>query len=577
MGNMAKTLMLNKALKTPFVDDVSSNWSEYPRPSFKRNSYLCLNGEWELSVVGEHGKGKREELGKINVPFVPESILSGIFRDKCNCEVYIYTKTVEFAPDFIKDRVILHFGAVDQICTVFVNKKEVCHHVGGYLPFSADITDYIQNGKNVIEVEVIDTLDHDLAYGKQRKDRGGMWYTPISGIWQTVWCESVPSEYIKGVRITPSISSVHVDVDAGVGEKVLTLFDKEYKFDGNSIDIEVENPINWTPDNPYLYNFSLAYGEDKIESYFALRTVSIEERNGKSFICLNGKPILCHGLLDQGYYSDGIYLPATPKGFEFDILEMKKLGFNMLRKHIKIEPQLFYYYCDKYGMLVFQDMVNSGDYSFLIDTALPTVGFKRGITHKATKRRSEAFEKDSRATIDLLYNHPSVIYYTIFNEGWGQYEADRNYLELKAYDPSRVYDATSGWFWEKHSDVHSEHIYMRKLKLKAREGRPLILSEFGGYSCKLQGHSFNPNNTYGYSKNNGLEDFERKFISLYDDQVIPYIKKEGLCGLVYTQVSDVEDETNGLLTYDRQVLKVNPQNVKAMSDRLYKAFEETLK
>lgn len=569
-----KVFQLNKNLVTPFESDTTSSWNEYPRPQLKRESYLCLNGEWELSA---HCGDKTEFIGNINVPFTPETRLSGINREKKDGELYLYKKEVEFAPDFNRGRVILHFGAVDQICRVFVNEKFVGGHIGGYLPFSFDITDYIVEGKNVIEVEVIDELDTELSYGKQRRDRGGMWYTPLTGIWQTVWCESVPREYIKGIRVTPSLNSVHIDVDAPEGEKLLALDGKEYRFDGSSIDIEVENPINWTPDNPHLYDFTLTFGEDKIESYFALRTVSIEERNGKSFICLNGKPILCHGLLDQGYYSDGIYLPATPKGYEYDILTMKELGFNMLRKHIKIEPECFYYYCDKYGMLVFQDMVNSGTYHYFVDTILPNVGIKRWFDRGATKERSEMFAREARATIDLLYNHPSVIYYTIFNEGWGQFEADRNYLELKAYDPSRVYDATSGWFWEKHSDVHSEHIYMRALKLKARQGRPLILSEFGGYCWKVMENSFNLDNTYSYKDFKSIEEFENAFIALYDEQVIPHIKSQGLCGLVYTQVSDVEDETNGLLTYDRQVLKVNVNKVKAMSDRLYKAFEEAIK
>ncbi len=569
-----KEIVLNKNLVTPFESDNSSSWNEYPRPSFKRDSYLCLNGEWDFSA---EKSGKETQLGKIKVPFSPETRLSGINREKLDGELYIYRKVFEVDSNFLSGRVLLHFGAVDQACRVFVNGKFVGEHIGGYLPFSVDIADFLKEGKNNLKVVVIDDLNKDLAYGKQRKDRGGMWYTPISGIWQTVWCESVPNDYIKGIKITPSIDSVHVDVDAGEGEKVITLLEKEYRFLESSIDIKVENPINWTPDNPHLYEFSLSYGEDKIESYFALRTVSIEENKGKSFICLNGKPILCHGLLDQGYYSDGIYLPATPKGYEFDILEMKKLGFNMLRKHIKIEPQLFYYYCDKYGMLVFQDMVNSGEYHYFVDTILPNVGIKRWRDRGASEKRREAFERDSRETIDLLYNHPSVIYYTIFNEGWGQFSADENYLELKKYDPTRVYDATSGWFWEKYSDVHSEHIYMRKLKLKARRGRPLVLSEFGGYCWKEMKHSFNLDKTYSYKNFKSIEDFEKSFVALYDEQVIPHIKKEGLCALVYTQVSDVEDETNGLLTYDRQVLKVNPDTVKAMSDRLYKAFEETIK
>ena len=569
-----KEMILNKYLKTPFETDTSSNWNEYPRPSFKRDSYLCLNGEWDLS---SELCGKETKLGKIIVPFAPETRLSGIHREKQAGEKYIYRRAFVLDSDFIKETVLLHFGAVDQICRVFVNGQIVGDHVGGYLPFSFDISAFIKEGKNYVKVVVLDELDRELAYGKQRKDRGGMWYTPISGIWQTVWCESVPKNYIKGIKVTPSLDSVHIDVDANDGEKVLVIGENEYKFSGKSIDVKIENPINWTPENPHLYDFTLTYGDDKIESYFALRTVSIGEKNGKTFILLNEKPILCHGLLDQGYYCDGIYLPANPKGFEFDILEMKKLGFNMLRKHIKIEPQLFYYYCDKYGMLVFQDMVNSGKYHYFVDTILPNVGIKRWFDRGASAKRREAFGKDSRETIDLLYNHPSVIYYTIFNEGWGQFDADENYLALKEYDPTRVYDATSGWFWEKHSDVHSEHIYMRKLKLKARKNRPLVLSEFGGYCWKERRHSFNLTNTYSYKDFKNMGEFEKAFVSLYDNQVIPHIKKEGLCALVYTQVSDVEDETNGLLTYDRQVLKVDPKNVKAMSKRLYKAFEEVTK
>ena len=346
-----KQIILNRDLITPFESDTTSSWNEYPRPSFKRDSYLCLNGEWELFVTENRGMGERTALGKINVPFTPETRLSGINREKADGEVYYYEKEVEFAPDFNRGRIILHFGAVDQICDVYFNGTLVISHIGGYLPFSVDITEHLVSGKNVIGVTVIDELDKELAYGKQRKDRGGMWYTPTSGIWQTVWCESVPTDYIKGVRVTPNLCGAHFEIDAPEGEKVLTVDGKEYAFDGNTFDITIENAINWTPDNPHLYEYMLQYGEDKIESYFACRTVSIEERNGKSFICLNGKPILCHGLLDQGYFSDGIYLPATPKGFENDILTMKALGFNMLRKHIKIEPQHFYYYCDKYGML----------------------------------------------------------------------------------------------------------------------------------------------------------------------------------------------------------------------------------
>jgi len=264
---------------------------------------------------------------------------------------------------------------------------------------------------------------------------------------------------------------------------------------------------------------------------------------------------------------------ASPEGYRFDILEMKKLGFNMLRKHIKIEPELFYYYCDKYGMVVFQDMVNSGGYSFFIDTALPTVGLRRGISHRATARRREQFEADCRATVELLHNHPCVCYYTIFNEGWGQYDADRLYRELKALDPSRVWDATSGWFTETESDVVSEHIYFKPIRLKADPTRPLVLSEFGGYSCKLPGHAFNLDKTYGYKTCPTPEKFQTDLLRLYRDEVIPTIRS-GLCAAVLTQVSDVEDETNGLVTYDRQIVKVEARAMMELASELHRAFAE---
>ncbi len=530
-------------LMTPFSERMSETpWSEYPRPTLVRDSYLTLNGEWKVSAKGY--------TGKITVPFPPESVLSGIGREIG--EELRYEKTFTLPNGFNKGRILLHFGAVDAMTRVLVNGNELGSHSGGYLPFSFDITELITDGENKLEAQVSDILDTDLPYGKQCRKRGGMWYTPISGIWQSVWLESVPTEYVERLEILPSLNSATIKVKGGALHKKLTLEGGEtIEFDGEEISLNVKDPKNWTPETPTLYNFTLECGEDKITSYFALRT--IEAKDGK--LLLNGKPYFFHGLLDQGYFSDGIYTPATPEGFEFDILQMKKLGFNMLRKHIKIEPELFYYYCDKHGMAVFQDFVNSGKYNFLIDTALPTLGLKRGISHRATKKRRERFEADGLETLKKLCNHPSVCYYTVFNEGWGQYDADRLYKMMKTADPSRVFDATSGWFFEKESDVDSHHVYFKPVKLK-KGMRPLVLSEFGGYSHKVEGHSFNLTKNYGYKYFETADELDAAIKDLYLNQVVPAIR-EGLCAAVLTQLSDVEDETNGLITYDRRVIKVN--------------------
>ena len=561
---------LRTDLKTPFEDDKTSDWSKHPDPQMKRDGYMSLCGDWQLSVTKGSSK---TDLGVIKVPFPPESRLSGINRTLKKGEKYVYSKRFSIPDNMHNGRLLLHFGAVDTVAKVSLNGKSVGEHIGGYLPFSFDITDRLCDGENLLTVEVTDRFDKDQAWGKQRKKRGGMWYTATSGIWQSVWLEAVPENYIRSLKITPTLNSVTIETDGGDEKKTVTLKDsgKIYEFTGNAATLPIDSPRLWSPEDPYLYEFTLECGNDKISSYFALRTVGIKKINCKSYICLNEKPYFFHGLLDQGYFSDGIYTPATPKGLENDVLQMKALGFNMLRKHIKIEHPLFYYYCDKHGMIVFQDMVNSGGYSFLLDTALPTIGFKKGLDRPAPKRRRRIFEENSAETVSLLYNHPSVCYYTIFNEGWGQFDADRNYKRLKALDPSRIWDATSGWFVEKESDVVSEHVYFKKLDLNPHPDHPLVLSEFGGYAHKVADHSFNLDKTYGYSRHDDREDFAKALDSLYRDEVIPMIDR-GLCATVYTQVSDVEDETNGLLTYDRQHLKVDPARMRALSNDLFRAF-----
>ena len=553
---MKKSETLN--LVTPFAENnVKAPWEEYPRPSLARDSYLSLNGKWEIEAKDFHGE--------ITVPFPPESSLSGI--GKSLGEAYVYKRKFTIPDGFDKGRVLLHFGAVDSEATVFVNGKEVGFHEGGYLDFTLDVSGVANVGENSIEVQVVDRLDSDMPYGKQRRKRDGMWYTPISGIWQSVWIESVPQNYIEGIEIFPSLTSVKIKVRGCEGKKLIILENgQSCEFEGGEVTLEVSNPENWTPENPKLYSFTLESGEDRVSSYFALRT--IEAKDGR--LLLNGKPYFFHGLLDQGYFSDGIYTPASPEGYKFDILTAKRLGFNMLRKHIKVEPELFYYYCDKYGMAVFQDFVNSGKYNFIIDTALPTLGLKRGISHFASAARRHRFEEDGTLLIKKLFNHPSVVYYTIFNEGWGQYDADRLYEKFKKQDESRIFDATSGWFFEKKSDVDSHHVYFKPIKLKMKK-RPLVLSEFGGYSCKADGHCFNPHKEYGYKHFESLEALEKGLSELYLEQVVPAVKNR-LSASVLTQLSDVEDETNGLFTYDRRVIKVSE---KTMLD-IRKAIDEAL-
>ena len=542
----------------------------------KRDSYLSLCGDWTLAV--ERGK-RTTALGTVRVPFPPESDLSLVGRPLKKNECYVYEKRFTLTEKSPQHLLLLHFDAVDQIAEVTLNGHPICTHVGGYLPFEADVTDAAVSGENLLRVRVTDRLDTELCYGKQRKKRGGMWYTPISGIWQPVWLESVPTEYIRSIRITPTLTEATLEIEGGKDSKHLFLETpngtREYTFTGNRFTLCVDNPILWSPEQPHLYHFTLTDGSDTVSSYFALRTVDVQSVNGKPHLCLNGKPYFFHGLLDQGYYSDGIYLPATPDGYRFDIQKMKSMGFNTLRKHIKIEPDVFYYECDRLGMIVFQDMVNNGHYSFLLDTALPTLGMKKGFAHRASKRRRANFEGSAKETLRLLYNHPSVCYYTIFNEGWGQYKgAERIYEELKALDPTRIYDTASGWFQPAKSDVQSEHVYFKPIALKSA-ALPLVLSEFGGYSCKLEGHAFNLDKTYGYRTCKTPQELEDALVSLYQGEIIPAIE-QGLCAAILTQVSDVEDETNGLVTYDRHVVKVSAARMRSVADALRTAFEKTV-
>ncbi|MBQ8840479.1 MAG: glycoside hydrolase family 2 [Clostridia bacterium] len=538
----------------------------YPRPQLRRESFFSLNGEWNLQV--------REEKMKILVPYPPESILSGVGREFSEKDILIYTRTFTLPQGFVKDRVILNIGAIDQKCSIFINSKHAGSLVGGYLSSSLDITDYLEE-ENKIEIRVSDQLSkHALPYGKQRHKRGGMWYTPISGIWQSIWLESVPYHYIKSLKITPQGDMVEILV-YGIeeGELTLSLDEKSLIFpitkvldQIGGVKIKLENPVFWSPECPHLYYFTVKGKNDQISSYFALRTIDVREVDGVKRLCLNGKPYFFNGVLDQGYFSDGIYTPASPDLYRQDVKAMKDLGFNTLRKHIKIEPEWFYYECDKQGMVVFQDMVNNGRYSFLYDTALPTIGLKSLPEKRRSKKEREYFLKEMRGTVAQLYNHPCILYWTIFNEGWGQFASDEAYKELYALDKTRIIDTTSGWFKKKKSQVESLHVYFKPVKI-IKSDLPIVLSEFGGYSYKVDGHVANEKKTYGYRLFKDKGEFENALIELYENEIIPFAKA-GLCGAILTQLSDVEDETNGLLTYDREICKVDKDKMVALARKL---------
>ena len=542
-------------------------WNAYPRPQLVRDGWQCLNGRWRFGT----DEAMREE---ILVPFCPESLLSGIRRDFETETRFYYERRFTLRLPRENRRILLHFGAVDQLAEVFVNGSPAGSHEGGYLPFTLDISDLLRDGENTLRVVATDALDHRFPWGKQKKNRGGMWYTPVSGIWQTVWLESVPEQYIERLRITTWGTEVRVHA-YGIEEGTLTLEETGEQIplrDGLAV-FPVADPVFWSPEEPKLYWFTLESGEDKVRSYFALRDVSVREVSGKKRICLNGKPYFFHGLLDQGYWSDGIYTPAAPECYEDDIRAVKELGFNTLRKHIKIEPERFYYDCDRLGMIVFQDMVNNGDYHFLRDSALPQVWQRRKDSRlnrdSGTRTR---FVRHMGETVEHLGNHPCICYWTIFNEGWGQFEADKLYKALLHLDRSRITDATSGWFHQRKSDVDSLHIYFKPLKL-GHENRAQVLSEFGGFVWKDPDHSADPDKTYGYKIFRTREELADGLRKIYEEQVIP-LARAGLCAAIYTQVSDVEDETNGLLTYDRKVRKISPDEMAGIAEALQEAVRE---
>ena len=550
----------------------------YPRPQLRRRSFFSLDGTWELAF------SRTPEIPStfpytVNVPFPPESEASGVTARRARGEMLFYRRTFRLPEGFHEKKTLLHFGAVDTVATVVLNGSPLYTHEGGYLPFSVDVSAHLQE-ENELVVAVRDDLSHDYPYGKQRVKRGGMWYTPTSGIWQSVWLESFPEGGIYGIRTHANERCVHITVESDAKELTISYFDGEetalYTMRAGEIVLKPKNPHLWSPEDPHLYRFTVKSATDEADGYFALRRLDARVcEDGQTRFFLNGKPYFLHGVLDQGYYPEGIYTPKTPSGYLDDILLAKRLGFNMIRKHIKVESALFYYDCDREGIIVCQDAVNNGSYSFFFHTALPTVGLKRfpNALLRKSRRAREIFYEHTREMLSYLSVFPCVLMFTIFNEGWGQKDADALYRLFKGEFPSMLFDTASGWFRARATDMRSDHVYFKKIKPNYKgEALPVFLSEFGGYSLPVSGHTYPSGKNYGYALCRDEKDLTARLLRLYREEVIPAVRA-GLGGAVITQLADVEDETNGFTTYDREVVKVPEGAFAALRDEIVAALD----
>ncbi|MCD8076949.1 MAG: glycoside hydrolase family 2 [Lachnospiraceae bacterium] len=603
-------------LYTPWGEHLDKNhvWEEYPRPQLRREQYSILNGYWDFLIEEEKknasgaatvcpGESFRPD-GQILVPFSPESLLSGVSRPLLPGQSLWYQRTVSFEPPTAPDaRCLLHFQAVDQEAEVYVNGRLRVRHLGGYLPFSAEITEEARAGSCLLQVRVRDRSDTSYhARGKQKLKRGGMFYTAQSGIWQSVWYEWVPANPILSLKLTPDYDrqrlTVSVITKRPLADRPKIMVGCPGRFDGEAAlptdraaeetrampvlsqsqketksgcrftlicALPEEVPFRaWSPDSPTLYPLTIRAGEDVVRSYFALRVFSREaDAEGIVRFCLNHEPLFLDGVLDQGYWSDGLMTAPCDEALVFDILLAKRHGFNMIRKHLKIENLRWYAHCDRLGVIVWQDMVNGGtDYNMGLVCYL-TTGFPALWDHLSDHRyrllsRADAagrreWERECRETIRLLYNVPSLAVWGPFNEGWGQFDAARISREIQAMDPTRLVDHASGWFDQGEGDFLSIHNYFRKLTVKPSGERIFALTEYGGLSCRIDGHA-SVDRVYGYQKYEDAAALKQGYTNLRGS--LPGLVRQGLSAAIYTQLSDIEEEVNGLVTYDRRVEKL---------------------
>ncbi len=574
------------SLMTRWAAEVSPDnaWPSYPRPQMTRPRWANLNGLWEYTITPKKAPRPAAFQDQILVPFPLESALSGVKQPLLPDQRLWYRRVFRVPDGWGGGRVLLHFGAVDWETNVWVNDQAIGTHRGGYLPFDFDITEALRPGENQLVVSVWDPTDRSwVGRGKQVLNPGSIWYTAVSGIWQTVWLEAVPHTYIQGLKITPDIDTETLEVQVNLGgpaadtQVVATALDGRTQvgvvsgYPNTPLKMSIPNPSLWTPANPYLYDLQVTvYHQgrevDQVGSYFGMRKFSLEtDAWGRPRFCLNHHPIFLFGPLDQGYWPDGLYTPPTEDAMRSDLIFLKEIGCNLVRKHIKVEPARYYYDCDRLGLIVWQDMINGGKAIGPILSYLAIMFNKlrradNRLYWRAGRSRLESrqdYYRELQEMVNHLYNFACIGTWVPFNEAWGQFDAKKVAVWLKEYDPSRLVDHASGWFDQGAGDFRSIHTYFKALSPEAAgPTRGVVLSEFGGYALKLPDHLWNPDSEFGYRKYKTSRELTESYLDLLETQLKPWIE-QGLSGAIYTQTSDVEIEINGYLTYDRAVVKMD--------------------